>query len=183
MPIWTFNEFKHMGVDFGDPKQVVTYEARQKTSLEAERQLVVRLGISRQHTVLEYGPGTGDFAIAAGETGATVTGVDISPAMLTFAARKAKEAQLDNVSFQDGAFLTHEEPDDTVDFVVTKFALHHIPDFWKVTALRRIWRSLKAGGTFYLQDVVFSFAPDSAAVELESWIEAATKSGVPKKTH
>lgn len=177
MPSWTLNEFKHIGVDFSDPRQVETYEARQQTNVEAERALVSRLGIKPEHTVLEYGPGTGAFALAAGETGAAVIGVDISEAMLSFASRKAREAKLANVTFQKGAFLTHNQPDETVDYVVTKFALHHLPDFWKVAALRRIWKCLKPGGTFYLQDVVFSFKPDDHEVELEAWIDRATKGG------
>jgi putative AdoMet-dependent methyltransferase len=46
---------------------------------------------------------------------------------------------------------------------------------WKIGPL--LFRAVALVTKGYLQDVVFSFAPDSAAVELESWIEAATKSG------
>lgn len=176
MPSWTFNEFKHIGVDFADPKQVESYESRQQTNVAEERKLVSRLGIKRGHNVLEYGPGTGAFALAAAETGANVIAVDISEAMLTFASRKAKEANLENVTFRKGGFLDQEHPDGSIDFVVTKFALHHLPDFWKAIALRRIWKCLKVGGTFFLQDVVFSFEPDDHADELEAWIERATQS-------
>jgi len=175
MASWTF-EFRHIGVNFDDPKQVEAYEARQKTSVESERRLVARLAITSHHSILEYGSGTGAFAIAAAETGAKIVAVDISPAMLEFAARKAKEAGLETVTFRRDAYLTHDQSDESVDFVVTKFALHHLPDFWKVSALRRIWRCLKLGGTFYLQDVVFSFEPDAHSSELEAWIETASKS-------
>ena len=177
MPSWTFNEFKHIGVNFSDPEQVATYEARQQTNLEAERALVAKLNINSEHIVLEYGPGTGAFSLAAGETGAKVIGVDISEAMLAFASRKAKESQLTEVTFMKGAYLSHHQPDESVDFVITKFALHHLPDFWKVIALRRIFKCLKPGGIFFLQDVVFSFDPDDHVRELESWIKNATSGG------
>jgi len=177
MPSWTYNEFKHLGVDFDDPKQVETYETRQNTSMESERALVQRLGIQGNHTVLEYGAGTGAFALAAAACGAKVIAVDISPAMLAFAGRKSEEMKLNNIDFRRASYLTHQQPDSSVDFVVTKFALHHLPDFWKVAALRRISRSLKVGGLFYLQDIVFSFEVDSQVSELENWIEIATRNG------
>ncbi len=117
------------------------------------------------------------LVIAAAAAGAKVVAVDISPAMLAFATRQSKAAELNSIDFKHASYLTHEQPDSSVDFVVTKFALHHLPDFWKVAALRRVWRSLRAGGVFYLQDVVFSFEPDSQVSELENWIESASKSG------
>ena len=97
--------------------------------------------------------------------------------MLSFAGRKAREASLNSVDFQLGGFLTHDEPPESVDFVVTKFALHHLPDFWKVAGLRSIWKGLKPAGKLYVQDVVFSFEPDTYLSEIEAWIEAASRSG------
>ncbi len=174
MPSWTYNEFRHIGVDFDDPQQVSAYEARQKTNLNGERKLVARLGISRNHTVLEFGSGTGAFAIAAGEVGAKVIGIDISQAMLLFATRKAKDAGLDSVEFRRGGYLSQEQPPGCFDYVVTKFTIHHLPDFWKVEALRRIRSCLAPNGTLYVQDVVFSFEPNVYDLEIEAWIERAT---------
>jgi putative AdoMet-dependent methyltransferase len=176
-PAWTYDEFRHVGVDFSDPKVVAGYEARQGTNLEVERRLVSRLGVSSGSIVLEYGPGTGAFAIAAREVGATVIAVDISAAMLSFAKKQAQALGLADIRFVEGAFLRHDQPDCSVDLVVSKFALHHLPDFWKVIALRRIMHALKPGGRFYLQDVVYSFEVDRYAGELEQWIESASAGG------
>ncbi|NJN87012.1 MAG: hypothetical protein HC881_12850 [Leptolyngbyaceae cyanobacterium SL_7_1] len=45
-PKWLYNEFEHIGVDFDAPEQVQTYESRQRTNLDDDRELVQRLGIS-----------------------------------------------------------------------------------------------------------------------------------------
>ena len=177
MHSWTYNELKHIGVDFDDPQQVETYEARQKTDIDVERNLVARLGIKREHSVLEYGPGTGAFAIAAGKAGATVLGIDISQTMLNFASKRAKGSGLNKVEFRKGGYLTQELELEGFDFAVTKFTLHHLPDFWKIAALRRVWNYLKPTGKLYIQDVVFSFQPDAYHHELEAWIEAAIMGG------
>jgi hypothetical protein len=61
--------------------------------------------------------------------------------------------------------------------VITKFALHHLPDFWKLVALVRINRFLQMGGLFYLEDVVFSFQPESYRTAIQQWIDQASASG------
>ncbi len=143
---WTFDEFKQIGVDFADPEQVKTYDARQQTNIAREKQLVDRLGITADDTVIEFGPGTGAFALAAAATGAHVIAVDISKAMLDYGRSKA--VGLTNIEFVHGGFLSYKHEGQPANFVVTKFAFHHLPDFWKAIALQRINKMLQKGGTF-----------------------------------
>jgi len=63
---------------------------------------------------------------------------DISPAMLAFARGKAAERGVSNVSFEPGGFLSGFTPPQQVGGVVSQLALHHLPDFWKQVALKRI---------------------------------------------
>lgn len=166
-----FNEFKHIGVDFDAPEQVLTYESRQNTKLADDRELVKRLGISAGHSVIEFGCGTGSFVLAAAEVCAEIVAVDISQPMLDFAQMKMNEFGALGVEFVRSGFLSYRHQGETVDFVVTKFALHHLPDFWKTIALQRIHALLKSNGKFYMEDVVFSFDPQSYEVALEEWID------------
>jgi ubiquinone/menaquinone biosynthesis C-methylase UbiE len=178
MSNWTYDEFKHIGLDFDDPHQMQTYDARQQTDLSRERTLVQRLGIASDDLVIEFGCGTGAFALAAAEAGAKVTAVDISAAMLNYARAKAAESGLDSIHFVRGSFLMYEHHGRHANFVVSKFALHHLPDFWKAAALLQIHELLKAGGIFYLQDVVYSFEPAEQDFYLEQWIQSvASESG------
>jgi SAM-dependent methyltransferase len=56
------------------------------------------------------------------------------------------------------------------DAVYSRFALHHLPDFWKAVAIGRIAQMLRPGGVFRLSDIVYSFAPQEADERIESWI-------------
>jgi ubiquinone/menaquinone biosynthesis C-methylase UbiE len=167
-----YDEFKHIGVDFADPQQVQTYDARQKTSLERAAQLVQRWGIRSGDVVIEYGSGTGAFALAAAMRAARVTAVDISRPMLDYARSKAQQLGVMNVSFVNSGFLSYQQAAESADMIVTEFAFHHLPDFWKAVALRRIINLLKPGGALYLHDVVFSFEADQYEQRLGEWIDS-----------
>jgi SAM-dependent methyltransferase len=67
-------------------------------------------------------------------------------------------------------FLTYQHQGELVDVAVTRHALHHLPDFWKVEALRRVFDVLKPGGIFHLRELVYSFEPEDAANAIERWI-------------
>jgi ubiquinone/menaquinone biosynthesis C-methylase UbiE len=172
---WIYDEFKHIGVDFADPQQVQTYDARQQTHLENEKWLVERLKIGASATVIEFGSGTCAFSLAAAMAGAQVTAVDISRAMLDYGRSKAEASSCANLQLVHAGFLTYDHHQQApVDFVVTKFAFHHLPDFWKAFALRHIYSLLKPGGIFYLQDVVYSFASTDTEQHINHWIDTIT---------
>lgn len=174
---WLYDEFNGMAMDFHDPEQVATYDARQNTQLGQERELVKSLGIGPEHSVLEYGPGTGAFTRAAAEAGAQVYAVDVSQAMLTYARCRIDEAGLNTVQFHQAGFLSYAHAGPPVDFIVTQFAFHHLPDFWKSVALAKMNDHLKLGGRLFLKDVVFSFAPENYQTEIERWIDGITRDG------
>jgi putative AdoMet-dependent methyltransferase len=135
------------------------------------------LGISKKHTLVEYGAGTCAFVEAAAKICRQVHAVDVSLAMIEFANQRLGKLGLTNVAFHHAGFLTYEHRDEPASFVITKFALHHLPDFWKVVALARINRFLQMGGLFYLEDVVFSFQPESYCTAIQQWIDQASASG------
>ena len=176
LPAWFYNEWQQIGVDFEDTAQVEAFDRNQKSSSpEAERSLIQRLGISKGHTVIDLGAGTGTFAIQAAIAGAYVYAVDVSPVMLDYARQKACNANAFNIEFYHNGFLTYEHNAEPADFIVTKSALHHLPDFWKMVALLRIASMLKNEGILYLRDVIFSFNPAVYQSHIEDWIERVAK--------
>lgn len=179
-PPWSFDEFwifdpaRNGGPDFSNPEQVAAYDRKQQSDPAQERSLLHDLGLTADHTLLEFGSGTGTLVLEAAKICKEVVAVDISKAMLEYTRKRAESSGLDNLEYRHQGFLDYEHKGEPVDFIVTKNALHHLPDFWKMTALHRIGALLKPGDTFYLRDVVYSFEPAELAESIEAWFDAVT---------
>ncbi len=171
----TWNEFQHVGTDFADQAEVRAYDERmgrfRDFAAENER-IFAALDLPGEAVVCEIGCGTGTFALAAARRYRRVLAYDVSSAMLDCAREKARGSRLDNVLFRRGGFLSCHEGDPPVEAVVTQFALHHLPDFWKWAAFRRMAAMLEPGGKLFLNDVVFSFPVSEYPARCERWIES-----------
>lgn len=116
-----------------------------------EERLSLYLSDLKGKRVLDYGCGRGDASLRYLNSGAHVTGIDISKPYVEDADRRAREAgfELDQFSFHvmdahDLAF-----PDASFDVVVGFGILHHLdPE----VALREIQRVLLPGGRVLLQE-------------------------------
>ncbi|MGH0035713.1 MAG: class I SAM-dependent methyltransferase [Myxococcota bacterium] len=168
---WHYDELRQVGVDFEDVEQVARYDAKQGSSREAERGLVRRLDIGSGQVVVDLGCGTGSFAREAARGGARVRAVDVSQAMLDFVRREADREGLSSLETERAGFLTFAAAPDSIDVVVSRYALHHLPDFWKQVALLRLATALRPGGRLLLRDVVFSFEPETYPTAIESWVD------------
>lgn len=172
---WYYDEMRQVGVDFDQPEMVAIYERKQGTNSATNQALLTRLGVSKDMVVVDMGAGTGALAFEASRLGAEVHFIDVSSTMLEYAKQKAQEAQLNNIHFHHAGFLTYDYSPEFADVVISKFALHHLPDFWKQVALTRIAKMLKPGGLFYLHDVVFSFDPKDYVNQIEAWIKRVAR--------
>ncbi|WP_349368830.1 class I SAM-dependent methyltransferase [Salinarimonas sp.] len=175
-PGWHRDDLRQVGHDFEDETTVAVYDARQGTTDEASRALATALGVGPGVRVIELGPGTGAFAVAAAETGAEVDAVDVSAAMLRALAARADAAGV-RIARHRAGFLTYEHAGPPADLIVTRYAFHHLPDFWKGVALLRLRAMLRPGGRLYLKDVVFSFPLERYEEGIEGWIDRMTSGG------
>jgi ubiquinone/menaquinone biosynthesis C-methylase UbiE len=119
--------------------------------------------------VIDVGAGTGQFTLAVASTCARVVAVDVSPLMLDQLRAKVTDARLSNVEVVHAGFLTYVHEGRSADFVYSRYALHHLPDFWKAVALGRLHRMLRPGGVLRLCDVVYDFPPGEAEARIEAW--------------
>jgi SAM-dependent methyltransferase len=84
-----------------------------RTIESAAEALVERVGVQSGESLLDVATGTGNVALPAARTGASVTGLDLTPKLLEVARRRATEAGLEirfiegdaeELPFADGSF-------------------------------------------------------------------------------
>lgn len=80
--------------------------------------------------------------------------MDVSPVMLARLAETIDRCAVSNVETVCAGFLTYRHSGEPADVVYSRYALHHLPDFWKAIALRRMADRPRPGGVLRLWDVV-----------------------------
>ncbi len=169
MPGWFIDELSHAGRENLDAGHVARYDAKEDADAASEVALLKEMGLTQESLVLEFGPGTGQFSVAVAGECARVVAVDVSEPMLDQLQSKVTDLGLSNVEIVRAGFLTYAHVGDPADFIYSRYALHHLPDFWKVVALSRLRRIIRAGGVLRLWDVVYNFAPTETEDRIEAW--------------
>jgi putative AdoMet-dependent methyltransferase len=169
-PDWYYVDLVQTGMDFSDPREVASYDARQGGDPREDQALLETLEIRSSDAMADFGCGTGMLVVEAAKRCRQVHAIDISAEMLSVTAARAKAHNLSNVVPQQAGFLSYELPDNMIDLITSKFALHHLPDLWKGVALHRLHKTLKPGGRLFLRDVVFSCDPAECDIVCEAWI-------------
>ena len=173
-PKWQYDEMKLSGVDFNSNEFTEKYdEHHQKIrnfKKEAEERIKL-LALDKDSIVIDMGCGTGAFAINAASYYKKIYAVDVSQMMINHARKKANEADIDNIEFHHGGFLTYKHNDEPVDGIVCSLVLHHLPDLWKQVALQRLSQMLRPGGKFLLFDVVLSVDTKNIETSIEQYIK------------
>jgi SAM-dependent methyltransferase len=150
-------EFTHQSGSFG--------KAAVMTSAETLGALVELVPADAGARWLESACGTGLVSRAlAGKVG-SVTGVDLTPAMLEQAKRGAADEGVENVEFSVGDATALEFADASFDGAATRLSLHHIPLPGRVIA--KLARVVRPGGTIIVGDLV----ADAADGEGAAWRE------------
>ncbi|CAA9280824.1 hypothetical protein AVDCRST_MAG92-3523 [uncultured Coleofasciculus sp.] len=175
---WMLDEVKSAGRENLDANHASQYDFKEDASVMEELALMKRLGLNGRSEVVDIGAGTGQFTLAVASVCARVVAVDVSPVMLEVLKAKISASRLLNVEVVQSGFLTYEHQGRQADFVYSRYALHHLPDFWKVLALQRLRHIVRTGGLLRLWDVVYNFNPLEAKDRLDAW--CATLSDNPE---
>ena len=157
---WIYNERFAPGVDHNDLEVAEEYDRRHGSMydpVDAARKALDKIGLLSTESIIDMGAGTGTLAIEAARRCKTVYAMDISKAMLGQAAKKAEKAGVKNIHFINSSFLSYEHDKNSVDAIVSRGALHHLPDFWKGIAFQRFFDFLRPGGRLLLNDAIYSF--------------------------
>jgi ubiquinone/menaquinone biosynthesis C-methylase UbiE len=106
-------------------------------------------------TTVDLGCGTGELALPLAQKGAHVTAVDISSAMVRRLEEKAADAQLDTIVGVVSSMEAFQLPPESIDLVVSNYALHHLRDRDKEVLVRSAARWLRPGGRMVVGDMMF----------------------------
>ena len=171
---WEIDELAHAGAEHRDPSYIGGYDRKQGyPDPRSDLDEFADHGLRSDATVIDFGAGTGQFAIPAARRFKRVIAVDVSPEMVAFLRKRAGEERLDNLTCVQAGFLSYEHPGEPVDGVFTRNALHHLPDFFKGIALHRIGGMVRPSGILRLRDLVYDFEPRQADEILQRWFDAA----------
>jgi SAM-dependent methyltransferase len=115
------------------------------TMRESGEALVRRIGIKKGDRVLDLGCGDGTTALPGAQTGADVLGVDIAANLVAAGNRRAAEAGLKNLRFEEGDATNIEKiRDASFDVVVSVFGAMFAPKPFDVA--REMVRVTRPGG-------------------------------------
>lgn len=172
-PSWLFDELPHAGEEHLDPAYVAAYDRKAQSDPSDDLARLRTLGLDQTSTLVDFGAGTGTFALAAAPVCRRVVAVDVSAPMLERLRESARARGLANIETVQRGFLTYRHRGEPADFAYSRNALHHLPDFWKGIALQQVAAVLHPGGIFFLRDLVYSFDPGDAAEIIETWLARA----------
>ena len=118
------------------------------------RRVVELAQIKPGDRVLDVGCGTGNLTQAAARNAGPeggAQGIDASPEMIDLAQAKARRSG-SQAAFSLGLMEKLDFPDASFDVVISRLAMHHLPDNLKPQALAEVFRVLKPGGRLLIAD-------------------------------
>ncbi len=178
---WWLDERAHAGREHFDEQHARRYDAKMDAQAGEEVGLLQDAGLlDRTSSVVDIGAGSGQFTLAVAPACRRVVAVDVSPVMLGRLVENIARSTVSNVEAVGAGFLTYRHSGEPADVVYSRFALHHLPDFWKAIALRRMAAMLRPGGVLRLSDVVYSFEPADAERRIEAWISETMTTDVER---
>lgn len=108
--------------------------------------------LTRSSRVLSLGCGTGEYEIALAPTVGRLLAVDLSAIAITEAQRRARDAGLANLGFEQASLDDLDLQPGSFDVVYALGVLHHLSVDERAALLAHAHRWLTPGGTFYARD-------------------------------
>jgi len=150
-------------------RQAVPFAQKHEHSNEQAMNLTLDLlALAKSDRVLDVACGPGLMTCAFAPLAGWVTGIDLTPAMIEQARRRAIEQNLTNVSWDIGDGSALPFADGSFSVVFSRYAFHHLQDPARV--LTEMARVCAPGGRVVVADVyAISEAQGAAFDQVETW--------------
>jgi ubiquinone/menaquinone biosynthesis C-methylase UbiE len=160
-------------------RQAVPFaQKREHSSAEANRILLDSLALDKTDRLLDIACGPGLTACAFAPLVEHVTGIDLTPAMLDEARKRASELDLTNVSWQVGDVSNMTFPDGAFSVVFSRYAFHHFTHPQNVLA--EMARVCAPGGHVVVADVYTDNPVQGSLFDLiETWRDPSHVRALP----
>jgi tRNA (cmo5U34)-methyltransferase len=128
--------------------------------------------------IMDLGCGGGNYAVKVASLLPDVdcTLVDISANMLERAAERVRESISGEVTALHGDYRELDLGENRYDVITAGTTLHHLrgDEEW-VSVFSKIYRALKPGGTFWINDIVIGETDELTQLMLDGWISKLRK--------
>lgn len=121
---------------------------------------------SPQMRAVDLGCGSGQVTLALAKACQSVLGVDVSEKMIALLAENAAKEGLANVEGRAVPIERLGLAEDSVDLVVSNYALHHLRDKDKQVAVNEAFKWLRPGGRLVVGDMMFGRGGDARDREI-----------------
>jgi SAM-dependent methyltransferase len=146
-------EFTHQSASFGSSAAM--------TSAQTLGALIELVPEDADASWIDVACGPGVISRAMAGRVRSVSGVDLTPAMIEEAERRAREEGVGKVGFALGDATALEQADASFDGAITRLSLHHIPAPGRVVA--EMARVVRPGGWVAVSDIVADEDGEAAA--------------------
>jgi ubiquinone/menaquinone biosynthesis C-methylase UbiE len=119
-----------------------------------------RCPVSPDAVVLDLGCGSGQVTLPLASNVGHVLAVDVSAEAIKILELRARNEGISNIHGLAQPIETLELEPESVDLVVSNYALHHLRDADKEDALTRSYRWLRPGGRLVVGDMMFGRGSD-----------------------
>ena len=117
--------------------------------------VLVEADASPEAFAVDLGCGSGQVTLALARRCRTVLGVDVSEEMIALLLDNAAREGVSNVEGRAVPIERLGLPENSVDLVVSNYALHHLRDRDKQVAVNKAFKWLRPGGTIVIGDMMF----------------------------
>ena len=131
-------------------------------------QVLSEAGEERERRAVDLGCGSGQLTIPLARAVASVVAVDISAAMIDLLTDNARAAGVDNIEGIATPIEGLTFPTESVDLVVSNYALHHLRDRDKAALIAEATGWLRPGGRIIVGDMMFGRGGDERDREIIS---------------